>query len=583
MADYTIHLRHHRTDDILDVVSLFTAAQYRRVRNDLGSFSITLPWTDENLFVRWRLGNLVDFYRHTVRNDGKIIQKWVFGGIITERKFGVTDEGEFLEVTGVSYLRWLNGRVIFPFVDRTNLDPATGNPVRHLYHQVPFDQYYLYRDDTDPSKISADYKVTPAISIQPPLKALPSWFPNQYRPDDQGNYTPLPDIPPPPATDQYFEYRDPNDSHKLHPDYLPRAAVPEKPPQKQLPPGIAEPLPPVPILPLDTVLRTFVQKHVIEGIGYEWKTQVEEPTDRPRPLIKTTAHTGRTDPVSGKSYPHTQKELNWSGRFDQLLPLFQKIADSVKSDAFLDDDLWFDVVRELDPTDPYYQSRVGEDDFDLDLEYSTFKSQLVFRTWTNYPGQNKVIGTDGAIIIDAYSGQITNVEYTESMTDLRNWVIAIGGFADAKGPEADAVPSFFDDSASRTAFGREEEYVNASSSEDPNDVIKQATALLNEKTLDTSVTFEIAGEGQWIFGEDFDLGDRITLIWREIEYDELVTGVEVSLTEGNLAQVKIAIGAKPFYYRNVSIRLGRHLRYILRAISEISMKPSLAWSDSSPT
>lgn len=543
-TEYQIHVHHRRTGALLTVLSLFNKASFQRVRNDAGNFSITVPWlTDDDVLI-WQLDNFVDIYRDVMQDDGTIDHTWVYGGTIKKRTFGVSDEGEQIIVEGIAYLSLLSGRIIFPFVDRTVFDQQTQSYLRYTYHTVPYDPNAQFRALDDPNALHPDFKGTPAVAAGPPLLEWPSGVPVSSEP--------LPSIPFPPAPDPYYLVRDPADPLRIASVYKPTLETPAIPPKRALPPRvppITEPLADVPTAPADDVIKEYVRKHVAIGaVNWDWTNSEVAPnnTRRGRRLLAT---------VEADTH-QSSLQWSWKGRFNHVLEVAQAIALSTTNAAGhpLETTLVeFDIVREEDPLDP--------------APPGLRATRLIFKTWVPRPGVDRSAGQPAAVIFDPYSAQITNVEVIEDISDLRNWIVSPRGTV--KGPEADAAAYFYLDSRSISVYDREEDYVDTSSAKDDDQRAATVGAFLNDHLPVTSAVFDIAASGQWELGRDFDYGDRVTILWRDIELSDTITGVEVELEGGSFAKAKIAMGAKSFHNTYAMIRLGRLLRSMQRNVGEI--------------
>jgi hypothetical protein len=120
-------------------------------------------------------------------------------------------------------------------------------------------------------------------------------------------------------------------------------------------------------------------------------------------------------------------------------------------------------------------------------------------------------------------------------------------------------------------WGRIEGFLD-SGNESTADVQKKVIEeLAKQSAAQESVTFKIAGLGQYTLGVDFDFGTKVTVLWPPIlTFSDTIQGIEVRL-DGNsgVAQVDINVGdtITGDAQTRASIALGRFMRTLRRNIS----------------
>jgi hypothetical protein len=214
-------------------------------------------------------------------------------------------------------------------------------------------------------------------------------------------------------------------------------------------------------------------------------------------------------------------------------------------------------------------TRAGDTTFDIVRDDD---GALRFRTWTPSRGPDKSLGpqTPKPVVFDLRSGGLLNAEWTRDGSQVVNALWG-GGPGDKAARYIWPATEALTNSDSINDWGRIEGFLD-SGNESTADVQKKVIEeLAKQSAAQESVTFKIAGLGQYTLGVDFDFGTKVTVLWPPIlTFSDTIQGIEVRL-DGNsgVAQVDINVGdtITGDAQTRASIALGRFMRTLRRNIS----------------
>jgi hypothetical protein len=182
---------------------------------------------------------------------------------------------------------------------------------------------------------------------------------------------------------------------------------------------------------------------------------------------------------------------------------------------------------------------------------------LRFKTWAPIRGIDRSLGTNNPVQLDLRSGNVQSLSYVEDGADVENAVWALGS-----GELAARYRVFSTDEPSITTWGRIEGSVEVSG-QAAADVDKKLTEELSDKAPG-ALTFsaKAAGIGRYVFGRDFNYGDRVTAadLSHGIGVSDEITAVEVRLGQGAQPVVDLTVGLERAVPGNPRLRLAKLLR-----------------------
>lgn len=221
---------------------------------------------------------------------------------------------------------------------------------------------------------------------------------------------------------------------------------------------------------------------------------------------------------------------------------------------------------------------------EFDIVRDATSRGLVFRTWVPRRGRDRGLGTASPVLLDVDATNVTGGEYVDDGDAVENFDYGLGL---GEGASRYRITDF--DAASMLENGRVEAVVDAGG-EASAEVIKRVREHLVEKApAATGLSFSVAAEGQYTFGTDFDLGDRVSARWELVAVDEITDNedvmdleltetigeVTVSLGGGQAAEVQITLGQgglRTDQPESLGRALGRMFRQQSYAISRVARR-----------
>jgi hypothetical protein len=196
--------------------------------------------------------------------------------------------------------------------------------------------------------------------------------------------------------------------------------------------------------------------------------------------------------------------------------------------------------------------------------------QLRFRTWTPSRGPDRSKGTASPVLFDLLGGNGTDFEWIRDGNRVVN-AIRGGGPGDKGARYVYPASGYLTNAQSILDWGRIEGFFDAGSETTANTDKKTQEELDKQSVPEESVNFKVAPVGRYTFGEDFDFGTKVTVVWPPlIEFSDTIRGIQVTFSEGSsVAEVDINVGdtLTGDTQTRASIELGRYLRYLRHQIS----------------
>jgi hypothetical protein len=155
------------------------------------------------------------------------------------------------------------------------------------------------------------------------------------------------------------------------------------------------------------------------------------------------------------------------------------------------------------------------------------------------PGQDLHESNPGTkrVTISVLSGNASEASYTDNRTAWRN-VAYTGGAGEDEERLIQAV-------GNATGLQRREMWVDAGSIDNAPEIITMGQRKLTESSIKKSISATVLDSGAFLYGRDWDLGDKVTVRAGNAQMDARVTEVREVLEQGRTRQVSVVFGAAP--------------------------------------
>lgn len=200
--------------------------------------------------------------------------------------------------------------------------------------------------------------------------------------------------------------------------------------------------------PAETVMKHYVNNHIVNGVY----------ADRNIPLFAVAANQGR-----GKVTP-------WQSRYEQLDKVIQEIAEFC--------DIGWQVTLDIVAKKWLFDVKAGRD---LTVNQSVLPPVIFSHEFDNIQSQ----------------------DFVDSGLQYKNV-----GYAGGKGEEEDRLIQIV---GSGSGLNRRETFLDCSSAEDAVELIELGKRKLTEQKRIVSYNGKILDTGSFIYEQDWDLGDKVTL------------------------------------------------------------------------
>jgi len=153
--------------------------------------------------------------------------------------------------------------------------------------------------------------------------------------------------------------------------------------------------------------------------------------------------------------------------------------------------------------------------------------QLEFRTYVGARGgDHRFPGGNPPVILDPAAGNLANVTLSQRYRDEKTYVYVLGqglGTIRAVQPVSDAAR------IGRSPFNRREIAVNANSTSDPDVLLKECNAALKAGRPLSTLTADIVEQADTLRGVHWNLGDQVTVNYKNQAFDARVDKLGVTL------------------------------------------------------
>lgn len=196
-------------------------------------------------------------------------------------------------------------------------------------------------------------------------------------------------------------------------------------------------------------------------------------------------------------------------------------------------------------------------------------SQLEFKTYVPILGTDKSVGNAVTVQFDTAGGNVSDVEYIEDGTPIRNY--AYGG-----GPGDGAARMIREgvDTQSVLSYGRIEDFVDASSVDTTDELDIEILKRLSDVSQPiVSLSFKINVAGRYEYGTDFRFGDKVTALWHDanegldLSLTDEISGITVALNEGGPVSIDLSIGQPNLFRLSPGRSLASYIRGMRSGLS----------------
>lgn len=199
-------------------------------------------------------------------------------------------------------------------------------------------------------------------------------------------------------------------------------------------------------------------------------------------------------------------EMRWSSRFERLDETLKKIGEY--------SGMGYDIL--------------------LDTAQERFLFDVIEK-------KDKTLGSDDPIVFSADFGNISDVKYKSDSKSLINAAYVGGAGED----EERFILTVFPSANAPTGFERRELWLDCGSIDTPDALIYEGQHKLADKKRSESVTAAVLDSGPFIYGQDWDLGDVVTVQSKRlgVELDSQITAVKETF-EQKKTSVSVTFGSK---------------------------------------
>lgn len=166
------------------------------------------------------------------------------------------------------------------------------------------------------------------------------------------------------------------------------------------------------------------------------------------------------------------------------------------------------------------------------------QKQFVF---TVIPARNYTVSSEMPVI---FATDFGNLDQTVYNRDQKSWITAAyaGGAGEDEGR---FIQTVFENDTVTSGFDRREGWIDCGSIEEIDDLIYEAKYKIKDKVKSETLTGNVLDTGPFVYRQDWDLGDKVTVQSREsgVQMDSQITEVEESY-EPSRSSLRVTFGQR---------------------------------------